>query len=193
MPTIIQLLRHGTPEGGNKFRGHSIDDPLSEKGWQQMNNAIGEHNQWDMVISSPLQRCYAFAQSFADKHNIPLTIDDRLKEVGFGIWEGKSSQQILVQDPAAIKNFYHDPIKYRPKNAEELPLFQKRVSAALQDILTIHNNKRILVVAHAGVIRAAITSVTGSPESAMYRISIGNAALITIQDDGIRPATLILN
>ena len=43
--TIIDLIRHGEPEGGRAFRGHSIDDPLSEKGWQQM---------WDVLAKSPL-------------------------------------------------------------------------------------------------------------------------------------------
>jgi len=30
--TTIDLLRHGEPVGGKRYRGQ-IDDPLSEKGW----------------------------------------------------------------------------------------------------------------------------------------------------------------
>ena len=33
--TVIDLIRHGEPVGGRRYRGH-IDDPLSERGWQQM-------------------------------------------------------------------------------------------------------------------------------------------------------------
>jgi len=35
-------MRHGEPVGGRAYRGHSIDDPLSEKGWQQMWDAVGD-------------------------------------------------------------------------------------------------------------------------------------------------------
>ncbi len=33
--TIVDLLRHGEPDGGQKFRG-AVDDPLSPRGWEQM-------------------------------------------------------------------------------------------------------------------------------------------------------------
>ena len=55
--TLIDLLRHGEPEGGRAYRGHSIDDPLSETGWQQMWAAVGYHKPWEQIVSSPLQRC----------------------------------------------------------------------------------------------------------------------------------------
>lgn len=36
--TIIDLLRHGDVEGGQKYRGQ-LDDPLSELGWNQLRTA----------------------------------------------------------------------------------------------------------------------------------------------------------
>ena len=39
--TIIDLLRHGEPLGGSRYRGNRIDDPLTEKGWRQMWRGIG--------------------------------------------------------------------------------------------------------------------------------------------------------
>ena len=54
--TQIDIIRHGEPEGGRRYRGHSIDDPLSKTGWQQMWNAIPENPPWDHIISSPLLR-----------------------------------------------------------------------------------------------------------------------------------------
>lgn len=193
MTTTIDLIRHGTPQGGNKYRGNNIDDPLSEKGWQQMWHAVEPYEPWDVIISSPLQRCKAFAQAYSERHQaLPLHIEERLKEIGFGSWEGSSSQEILEQDPDAIKNFYHDPVNFRPPGAEKLDFFQQRVSAAISDILSAHKDRKILIVAHAGVMRAAVTSIMNVDYAAMYRISIGNAAIIHIRDDGIRPPTLIL-
>ena len=54
--TLIDIIRHGEPVGGKRYRGQ-IDDPLSEKGWQQMRDAVAGHNPWDVIISSPLARC----------------------------------------------------------------------------------------------------------------------------------------
>jgi broad specificity phosphatase PhoE len=191
MTTEISLIRHGTPEGGNLYRGNTIDDPLSDKGWQQMRDAVAGITPWDIVISSPMQRCLAFAEDYADQRQLKVIVEDNLKEIGFGVWEGFSSKQILDKDPQAIKNFYRDPVKFKPENAEPVAVFQQRVSKALQQILTQQQDKRVLVVAHAGVIRAAITATIKAPPEAMYKISVGNAAIITIRDDGIRPPTLI--
>jgi len=192
MSTVIDSLRHGTPVGGNRYRGNSIDDALSEKGWQQMWDAVSSQETWDVIVTSPLQRCSAFARAYADKYNLDVHVDDRLKEVGFGSWEGKSSQQVYDADNNVMRNFYRDPVAHKPEGAEDLSHFQQRVSDALDDMLQMHKNRNILTVAHAGVIRAAITATIGAPLSSMYRISIGNASLIRIRDDHIRPATVLL-
>ena len=44
--TLIDLIRHGEPEGGPMFRGQT-DHPLSATGWQQMRGAIGDGEHWD--------------------------------------------------------------------------------------------------------------------------------------------------
>ena len=99
---IIDLIRHGSPIGGKMYRGHSIDHPLSEQGWQQMRDSIGDYDQWDQIISSPMIRCSDFAQEVSHNHNIPLQIIDNLKEVGFGAWEGKNALDI---DPKEFSDF----------------------------------------------------------------------------------------
>lgn len=51
--TTVDLLRHGEPAGGKKFRG-AVDDPLSPLGWQQMRAAVGDFRGWQTIVSSPL-------------------------------------------------------------------------------------------------------------------------------------------
>lgn len=81
--TLIDMLRHGEPVGGRRYRGQT-DDPLSDKGWRQMRAATAETRPWTAIVSSPLLRCRAFAEELAGQTGLPLAVDDRLKEVGFG-------------------------------------------------------------------------------------------------------------
>ena len=104
MSTTLDLMRHGEPVGGRRYRGQ-IDDPLSEKGWAQMRAAVGELAPWDRIVSSPLLRCRAFAEALASAHGLPLTLDERLKEVGFGAWEGKTAAEIEEDAPGTLARF----------------------------------------------------------------------------------------
>ena len=71
--TLIDMLRHGEPDGGQKFRG-AIDDPLSALGWVQMRAAAGDYRDWEAIVSSPLCRCAAFAAELAARLDRPLEI-----------------------------------------------------------------------------------------------------------------------
>ncbi|MCW8931598.1 MAG: histidine phosphatase family protein [Gammaproteobacteria bacterium] len=175
---IIDLIRHGTPVGGNRYRGHSIDDPLSEKGWQQMRETVGEYNEWGQIITSPMIRCYDFAKELSQRHDIPLKIIDDLKEVGFGQWEGKTSEQIEQQE---YLDFYHDPVSNRPKGSEPLEDFTQRVVQSWESLLKGYQGQHLLVVAHAGVIRAVIAHVLHSEMLGMYKISVENGKICRIE------------
>ena len=179
--TILDMLRHGEPVGGRAFRGHGVDDPLSEKGWQQMWQAISEPVSWDHIISSPMLRCREFAEAMAKKYNIPISIEQNLKEVGFGVWEGRRQSELEAENPEAFYGFYQDPVNRRPEGAEPLTEFVSRIAGVYEDALQRYAGKQILWVAHAGVIRAAITYIMGAEPSAMYRLSISNAAIARIR------------
>ncbi len=177
----IEFIRHGLPEGGNRYRGSAIDDPLSELGWQQMWQAMGEDNQWDLVVCSPLTRCRAFAEKFASRHGLDWDIEPDLTEVGFGAWEGKTKQQLIELDQQAFERFYQDPVRFRPQGAEPLAALVERVGAVFDRLCAEQADKRVLVVAHAGVMRAVICHVLELPLQSMYRITINNAARLRFE------------
>ena len=182
--TVIDFIRHGEPEGGRCFRGHRVDDPLSEKGWAQMWAAVPDAPTWTHIVSSPLQRCRAFAEAMTERHGIPVSVDDRIKEVGFGDWEGMSPTQVQQQDAEAFAAFYRDPVNHRPAGAESWDHFSARVSAALEDMCKKLSGQQVLVVAHAGVIRAATARVLGVTADTAYRIKVDNAGLSRFRFDG---------
>lgn len=179
--TIIDLIRHGQPQGGSVYRGHGIDDPLSELGWQQMWQAVGDTAPWQQVISSPMQRCRAFAEQLAAKYQLPVCIDERFKEVGFGSWEGRSRAEIKEKNTAEYNAFYNDPVHCRPEGAEPVNEFIQRVSDAYETVLTNYTGQQCLVVAHAGVIRAIVAYVIHAAPIGLYRIQIKNAGISRIR------------
>ncbi|MCU7846611.1 MAG: histidine phosphatase family protein [Candidatus Thiodiazotropha sp. (ex Lucinoma kastoroae)] len=172
--TIIDLLHHGEPVGGRRYRGQ-IDDPLNERGREEMWHAVSGKRPWQAIISSPLQRCSQFAQALSNKLHISLEFNDRLKEVGFGIWEDQSGEQLRAQDRSILSRFYNDPVHHRPDNAESLEVFNHRVNRAYQQAAEQHSGKHLLIVAHAGVIRSMLIHALQAPIQSMYRILIASA------------------
>jgi alpha-ribazole phosphatase/probable phosphoglycerate mutase len=182
--TTLDLMRHGEPVGGRKYRGQ-IDDPLSEKGWGQMRDTVGDAAPWTRIVSSPLTRCRAFAETLAERHGLPLSLDERLMEVGFGVWEGKSAAEIEADAPGTLARFKADPVNARPAGAEPLAGFHARVAAGLEDLLGQHNGQHVLLVGHAGVIRMAFAWALHIPLEHAYRIEVASASLTRLRfDDG---------
>jgi len=177
---LIDLIRHGEPVGGRYYRGQR-DDPLSEKGWQQMWAAVHGKGPWDAIISSPLQRCAGFSRALGERLEIPVQLDERLMEVGFGDWEGRSADQLRQQDPEGFQRFFDDPVANRPPGAEALDAFYNRVGEGWRDFVQSYTGSRALLVGHAGVIRAILCHILDMPLASMYRIQVQNAAVTRIR------------
>ena len=153
----IDLLRHGESQYSHTLRGH-LDDELTEKGWQQMQSTINQviEPKWDMIVSSSLKRCACFAEQLAKTTELPLLLNDDLKEMYFGDWEGISTQKIYETSPELLANFWQKPSQYCPPRAETLTQFQMRVLKGFQNLLEHmqkQNLQHALVVTHGGVIK----------------------------------------
>ncbi len=193
MTTYIDVIRHGEPVGGRRYRGYSVDDPLTEKGWSQMRAAVAKNTHWQHIVSSPLKRCHEFGQELADDLQVSFSVEDNMKEIGFGEWEGKTPEDILAEDSEALNHFYKDPVNNRPKGAEPLDAFSERVWAAYQCILKNHKDKHILIVAHAGVARAITANILKMSLDDVYsRLKIEYGAIIRSSvDEGFPPKLII--
>jgi alpha-ribazole phosphatase len=181
---FIDLLRHGEPEGGRRYRGCGVDDPLNEKGWAQMRAVVNSsETPWTRIITSPMRRCRDFAEVIARERGLPLAVDPAFREVGFGDWEGRSPEEIRSADQAAYLAFYRDPAGARPDGAEPLEGFAHRVRDALRVLTEKHRGEHLLVIAHSGVIRAAVTHAMNVPPAALYRLRMPYAALTRLRVD----------
>lgn len=110
--TVIDLLRHGEAVGGARYRD-SRDDPLSARGWPQ---------------------------TWARERALPLTTDERLRELELAACEGASAADILETDPDGPRGVFHE----RARTAWEA-LNGRHVGAHL-----------LLVISHGGPIRIIV-------------------------------------
>ena len=149
-----------------------------------MRHAVGECHPWQQIVTSPMLRCAEFARELSDRWRIPLSVEERFREVGFGVWEGKTSKEIKHDDPLRIHRFRLEPERLRPEGAEPLEVFAERVGGAWEDLIQHYEGQHILVVAHAGVIRMILSRVLGIPLGNLYRIQVGNAAVSRVKIEG---------
>ncbi len=191
--TTIDLLRHGEPVGGKKYRGQ-LDDPLSEIGWQQMRSAVADHCPWDRVVTSTLCRCQDFARELAERYALPLHCEPRLMEIGFGEWEGRTAEELMADDSESLLRFWSDPLNNTPPGAETLEAFEQRITAVWNDILQQYPGQHLLLVGHAGMIRMIMRHVLGMPLDNMFRLRVELAGIsrIEVENRGERQLSRLL-
>ena len=177
---FIDLLRHGQPAGGDRFRGVQ-DDPLSEIGWQQMRDSVQGMSGWDVVVSSPLKRCAEFAAELAEQYGLDLEIKADFAELAFGDWEGRSYEEIKQSAPQAWQAFFEDPINNTPPGGEPMADFCQRIDAAWDELLEQYKGRHVLVVCHGAVMRVIYRRILNTPMSSLFSIEVPYACLSRIR------------
>jgi alpha-ribazole phosphatase len=176
---LVHVLRHGETEGGARYWG-GIDVALSWKGWRQMRAAVAGQS-WDLIVSSPLRRCAAFAEALARELAVPCRYEADLREMSFGEWEGRSAAELMQTDAERLRLFWADPSAHTPPGGESLARFRSRVMTAWEWIQTTQENKRVLIVTHSGPIRVLRAAQSATAVSALLSIDVPHGALIAIE------------
>ncbi|HKJ71909.1 MAG TPA: histidine phosphatase family protein [Gammaproteobacteria bacterium] len=180
--TLIDLIRHGEPEGGRMFRGVT-DHPLSDRGWAQMRLATAGEAGWQAVVTSPLVRCAGFAEVLAETRALPLEPEPGLREMDFGAWEGRTASDILANGPGDLGAFWADPERAAAPGGEALADFRERVVAAWEELMARHAGRHVLVVGHGGAIRVILAHVLGMPLANLFRMEVAYAGRSRIRSD----------
>lgn len=182
--TIIDLLRHGEVEGGRKYRGQ-LDEPLTQVGWEQLRSVTNKQQPWQQVISSPLKRCAAFAEDFAQSSSLPFQSNEMFKEISFGLWEGKTADELLASDTDAIKSYWSDPVTVTPPQGENVLDFEQRVLIGWRNTLNDFQGQHVLLISHAGVMRIILCHVLSMPLTEIFKLDVGLAKASRVQVEHI--------
>jgi broad specificity phosphatase PhoE len=169
-PVRLLLARHGQTEwhADNRYVSRT-DIALTEAGHAQARVLAhrAEREKVELVLSSPLKRALLTAKPAAAARNLETETDERLRELDFGEWEGRTLAEIREQDPESVKRFVESAEHGFP-GGEPLHKGADRVLDVFADLSRSHAGATVLVVAHNTLLRLALCRML-SVELGQYR------------------------
>jgi alpha-ribazole phosphatase len=182
----LYFLRHGELEMSGVLAG-STDFCLSEEGYQQMLTST-RNIDVHQCISSPLRRCFNFAANYSAKQHDEVYTDERLREMDFGLWDGRKYSDLWKMPKPNIGDFWHDPETNTPPHGESVLEFNTRVLNWWDEITNDEELVDSLIVTHAGVIKVILANIMGlsDVQRVLKTISVdyGSVVKVTIYRDG---------
>jgi broad specificity phosphatase PhoE len=189
----IYLARHGETEWNRIGRWQGATDiPLSEVGRSQARSLADRlrDRRIERVHASHLARALETAQIVAAHLELPSPlVDARLRERGYGAFEGLTREQCAERFPEVWERYLADR-RALPPGAEPQPAVVDRITAALTEIARRDSplpvGSAVLVVSHGGTIRSFIHHATGHvppplENGAMFRIRFERGAFVSAE------------
>jgi broad specificity phosphatase PhoE len=191
-PSALWVVRHGE-SAGNVARDaaeaqglerlelthRDVDVPLSDLGRRQA-AALGRwtasqpaDEQPTVVWSSPYVRARQTAEIALESAglDLPVVVDERLREREFGVLDGLTRRGITAQYPeeserrSQIGKFYH-----RPPGGESWVDVAQRLRAVLDEIRMDARHERVLLMAHQVVVLLTRYVVEGMDEQTVLGV-----------------------
>ncbi len=161
----IYIVRHGQTvwNADNLLQG-SADIELNERG-RALAGETGQNLEeisFEKIYSSPLIRAYETACLIRGHRNIPIIRDERLKELSFGVNEGKNFKELLADTTDPFHYFFEQPEKYRaPQHGETLEQICVRAAEFMRQVVEPQKDEleRIMIVAHGAMNKALMCHV----------------------------------
>jgi len=121
-------------------------------------------------IASPLGRSRETMEIVRDTMGLApqaYELDDALKEVTFGLWEGFTLAELKARDPAAVAARRADKWSFVPPGGESYEMLSARVCRFLDGL-----DADTVIVAHGGVLRVLTGLITGVPSAEVPTLAV---------------------
>ena len=179
-PTRIIAIRHGETAWNvaTRIQGQ-LDIGLNALGrWQagQLAKALVEEH-FQAIYSSDLLRAWDTAISVGDAVKMPVQTVNALRERGFGVFEGKTFEQIGELWPDQALQWRKREPGFAPEGGESLIDFRDRIVNAVSQLAAAHMGQQIAVVAHGGVMDVLYRAATRQEIQAQRTWDLGNATI----------------
>lgn len=181
-PRRLFLARHGESEGNQrKIISGQLDVSLTAKGKNQAQWLcdVLKNERLSAVYASNLTRALETARPTADYHNIKIQAVDNLKEIHFGVLQGRSPNEPDTQTKALWLACEADKAFVAP-GGESFHDFQKRILDCLALLLpSLPDNA--LLVAHRNTNQVILSKLLGRNADNGKAINVKNKYLYEIE------------
>lgn len=164
MSLKVYFLRHGETSSSRTGTYCGIlDIELTPEGQQMAEDFASVYAQldWTAVYVSPLRRTVNTAKPLCDKLGLEMRPRNGLKEIAYGKWEGKTSEEITRDYHDEYVRWLADPGWNSPTGGEKGVDIARRSSEVLEEIEQTHPTGNVLVVSHKATIRIMLCSLLG--------------------------------
>jgi broad specificity phosphatase PhoE len=183
---LVDWARHGQNVANltETFSYRSFDGDLTELGRRQAHQ-LGEHlaiedRPYTLLAASPLRRAVQTAEIVAGHLGIDIgTTSDDLRELNVGDLDGRNDQEAWTTYNAVLQSWRGGDLAARFPGGEDCHELVSRLRAALTKIVTDAGDGPALVIAHGANLRAALTTMTGTPDPGTD-LSTGSLARLTV-------------
>ena len=159
---VLYIIRHGQTDWNLTFRLQGQTDiPLNQCGIDlALLTGRGMKGLYiDRCICSPLTRAKQTAELVMEGRgaSLPMSIDERIREISFGDMEGTSARNEEYMMPHPEKfNFLEEPDRYeRPPHGENIPDVIARTGDFLRSLeKEAGEDETILISSHGCAVRA---------------------------------------
>jgi len=188
--TRLTLIRHGETEWNREGRiqGYHSDSVLTATGRAQADRVAerlaGE--RVDALFSSDAGRARQTAAAIAAAVGLDVLYDAALRERNYGVFEGRTYEEIEREFPEAYRKFRSRDPHYAPPEGESGAQFRDRIVAALERVAARSEARHAAVVTHGGALGIAYRHVTDMLLEAKRDYSLHNASLNRIVYSGGR-------
>ena len=161
---MIYFLRHGqtTASQTGGYCG-TLDPDLTPAGYQMAEAFADAYKSlpWVAVFSSPLRRAVATAKPLCEATGIRMQLQDGLKEIAFGQWEGKTPEDVNREFHDDYVRWLTDPGWNAPTGGQKGIDIARRSSLVLEQIEKTYTTGNVLLVSHKATIRIMLCSLLG--------------------------------
>lgn len=165
----LYFVRHGQTQlnAADHVQGGDIDSPLLEKSVvdARKTGLFLKQTAISRVISSPQLRAHDTAKYILGEFDreIPLETDSRLKEFGYGSWEGLHIPALAEKYPETFRHLREEPHKYNPTQfgGETYPELIARGTESVLYHANKHPDENLLFVGHSILWTATLLSLVG--------------------------------
>ncbi|MFF0310565.1 bifunctional RNase H/acid phosphatase [Streptosporangium sp. NPDC004379] len=192
--TSLLLLRHGETPFSAERRFSGVGDPeLTSVGIAQAEAAAARLSRppygIQVVVSSPLKRARVTAEIVAARLGLEVEVEEGLKEVDFGDWEGHTFTEIQRRWPDELAAWLADP-SAAPPGGESFETAARRVRTTGDRLVERYEGRTVLAVSHVTPIKTLLRLALEAPPSALYRMHLDLAALSLIEYYADGPAVV---